>query len=183
VEISDYELVKKCLEGNQDSFAELVSRYKKLIYSVVFNLIPDKQDVNDISQEVFIRIYKSLHSYNPEYKFSTWSVKIATNLCIDALRKKKNNSVSMEEVEELSSSGTPEEQYLNKERSEKIRQAVEQLPEKYRIPIVLFHQNGMSYEEIMKILDEPMSIVKNRLYRARLMLREKLLPFRKEDIL
>jgi len=182
--MTDYELVKRCLAGDQDSFAEIVTRYKKLIYSVVYNMIPDKQEVNDISQEVFLRIYKSLDRYNPEYKFSTWSVKITTNFCLDILRKKRVDSVPIEEIEGVSSNAsTPEERYLKREKSARIREAIASLPEKYRLPIVLFHQNGLSYEEMAKALDEPMTIIKNRLYRARLMLRKILSYDRKEEVL
>lgn len=184
MEISDYELIKKCLSGDQQMFAELVSRYKKLVYSVVYNMINDKQEVNDISQEVFIRIYRSLDRYNPEYKFSTWVVKITTNFCLDILRKKKIDYTPIEEIQDISrENDTPEDKYIRNERSERIRKAISELPDKYRMPIVLFHQNGMSYEEICKILNEPMTIIKNRLYRARLMLREKLEPDRKEEVL
>ncbi|RCX13548.1 RNA polymerase sigma-70 factor (ECF subfamily) [Anaerobacterium chartisolvens] len=184
LEATDLELVQRCLSGEQEAFAEIVARYKKLIYSVVYNIINDKQEVNDAAQEVFLRIYKSLDRYNPEYKFSTWSAKIATNLCLDILRKKKLDHVPIEEIKEVSSRlDTPEDEYINKEKSSIINQAVSELPDKYRIPIVLFHQNGLSYEEITEILKEPMSIVKNRLYRARLILREKLMPRRKEEVL
>jgi RNA polymerase sigma-70 factor (ECF subfamily) len=184
LEASDYELVKACINGSQDAFAELVARYKKLVFSVVYNMINDKQEVNDVAQEVFIRIYKSLGRYDPQYKFSTWAVKITTNLCLDTLRKKRIISTPIEEAGEVSSDlDTPEARFIQKEKNLKIREAIALLPEKYRIPIVLFHQNSMSYEEIAKALDEPMTIVKNRLYRARLMLREKLMPVRKEEIL
>lgn len=184
MESSDYELIRKCMNGEQSAFEDIVSRYKKLIYSVVYNMIPDKQEVNDVAQEVFIRIYRSLDRYNPEFKFSTWSVKIATNLCLDILRKRKVESVPIEEVAGIpNGADTPEVQFINKERSRRVQEAVNELPEKYRIPIILFHQKGMSYEEITKVLDEPMTIVKNRLYRARIMLKEKLVPERKEEVL
>ncbi|MEN6313525.1 MAG: sigma-70 family RNA polymerase sigma factor [Clostridiaceae bacterium] len=184
MELTDYELIQKCLSGRQEYFEELVTRYKKLIFSVVYNMINDKEEVSDISQEVFIRIYKALDRYNPEYKFSTWAVRIATNLCLDIHRKKKVDSMPIEEIEDLSNGiDTPEASYLQKERSERIRKAIQALPEKYRIPIILFHQNGLSYEEMMKVTGESMTIIKNRLYRARLMLREALMPDRKEEVL
>jgi RNA polymerase sigma-70 factor (ECF subfamily) len=78
---------------------------------------------------------------------------------------------------------TPEESYLRKERAERLRRAIQELPEKYRTPIILFHQNGLSYEEMTRVLDQPMTIIKNRLYRARLMLREALMQERKEEAL
>jgi RNA polymerase sigma factor (sigma-70 family) len=184
LEVSDLELIEDCLNGNKDKFSELVNRYKKLIYSVVYNMINDKQEVNDISQEVFVRIYKALDRYNPEYKFSTWSVKIATNYCLDVLRKKKAEFVPIDDMTDISSDAdTPEATYIKKERKFLIHKALLELPDKYRIPIVLYHQNGLSYEEMSEVLNEPMSIIKNRLYRARLILREKLAIHRKEEVL
>lgn len=183
MECTDYELIERCLSGDRDSFAEIVGRYNKLVYSVVYNMMPDKQDVYDISQEVFMRIYKSLHRYNPEFKFSTWSVKITTNLCLDILRKKKPDLLPIDDIKEVAGKSlTPEEIYINKERAERVREAIRELPEKYRLPIVLFHQQGLSYEEITQALNEPMTIVKNRLYRARVMLRQKLSRSIKEEM-
>lgn len=184
MELSDYELIQKILSGDGELFSELVTRYKRLIYSVVYNMISNKEDVSDISQEVFIRLYKALDRYNPEYKFSTWSVKITTNYCLDVLRKKRIDSLPIDEMTKVpAEKDSPEEKYIKKEQSRVIREAIEELPEKYRIPIILFHQNGLSYEEITEILNEPMTIVKNRLYRARLMLKDKLLCYRKEEVL
>lgn len=139
MEISDFDLVKNCLAGNQEAFSVLVTRYKKLIYSVVYNMISDKQYVTDISQEVFLRIYKSLDRYNPEFKFSTWSVKITTNYCLDVLRKKKMDYIPIEEMTDVSSNvETPETQYINKEQSLRLREAVAELPDKYKILILSF---------------------------------------------
>ena len=184
MELTDYELIGECLAGKQEAFSELITRYKKLIYSVVYNMINDKQEINDISQEVFIRIYKALDRYNPEFKFSTWSVKIASNYCLDVLRKRKVDFVPIEEMTDIASNtATPEASYISKERKLLIRKVVLELPDKYRIPIVLYHQNGLSYEEMSEILNEPMSIIKNRLYRARLILRERLIAYRKEEVL
>ena len=180
----DHELVRNCLTGNTKSFEELVFRYKKLVYSIVFSRIKDRHEAEDLSQEVFIRIYKSLGRYNPEYKFSTWASSIAVNICLDRLRKKKLDTIPIEEIEFFSHhNNTPEAQYFELERKELLEDAINQLPEKYRQPVILFHEKGLSYEEIMDILHEPMSIVKNRLYRARLMLRDRLEPIKKEEAL
>lgn len=173
MQLSDYEIVQECLKGNNELFAELVARYKKMIFNVAYHYLNDKEEASDLSQEVFIRIYRSLNSYNPEYKFSTWSVRIATNLCLDMLRKKKINSMPIEEIESISrEENTPEKKYLSKERSALIQQAIARLPENYRIPIILYHQKGLAYKEIAAILNKPMSIIKNRLFRARIALRE-----------
>ncbi len=180
----DYEIVLKCLKGDINCFEELVTRYKKLVYSIIYSRIKDREEVDDLSQEVFIKIFKALDRYNPEYKFSTWAASIAVNMCLDRLRKKRAESVSLDEIEYMASDkSTPEDQFLNEERSEALNTAINKLPEKYQQPVILFHQIGLSYEEIMKIMNEPMSIVKNRLYRARHMLRSQLEPARKEEAL
>lgn len=181
---TDEELVSRCLNGDSSAFEEIVSKYKKLVYSVVYKMIPDREEVNDISQEVFIRIYKSLDKYNPEYKMSTWIVKITSNLCLDTLRKKKQDTVVLDEAIGVSSNAdTPEEALIKNQRTQLIKNAIDELPQKYKILITLFHSNGLSYEEMTKVLNEPMSIIKNRLYRARLMLKEKLDSARREEIL
>ena len=171
--LTDFQLIKECLKGDQDSFSELVSRYKKLVYKVVYKYAGDSSEADDLSQEVFIRIYKSLGSYNPEYKFSTWCVKIATNLCLDQKRKNKMAFIPIEAIENVSrQEDTPEMRYVKKEGITGLWRAVASLPEKYRQPMLLYHKKGASYKEIAQILDEPMSIVKNRIYRARIMLKE-----------
>lgn len=184
MEAPDIVIIRRCLSGDKEVFSELVTRYKKLIYSVIYNMINNKEDVNDIAQEVFIKIYKALDKYDPKYKFSTWSVKIATNHCLDVVRKKKINTMPIDEVIGVSSDiDTPESRYIKQEQSEWINNELSKLPEKYRVPLILYHKNGLSYEEITKILNEPMSIIKNRLFRARKMLKQKLSEERKEDIL
>jgi RNA polymerase sigma-70 factor (ECF subfamily) len=181
---TDAELVSRCLDGDSSAFEEIVTKYKRLVYSVVYKMIPDREEVNDVSQEVFIRLYKSLEKYNPQYKMSTWIVKITSNLCLDTLRKKKQDTVSLDNAIGVSSDvDTPEETLLKNQKTLIIKNAINELPDKYKILITLFHSNGMSYEEMTKILNEPMSIIKNRLYRARLMLKEKLDSARKEEVL
>lgn len=173
MEISDKELIARCLEGDQDSFAELVKRYKNLVYKVVSYYIKDAEEVKDVSQEVFLKIYKALKSYNPQYKFSTWSVIVTKNLCLDFVRKKRIPSESIDELQNICrDDDTPESRCVSRERSMEIRQLISTLPEKYKTLIVLYHEKGLSYKEMAEKLNEPMSIIKNRLYRARLSLRE-----------
>lgn len=173
MEKTDYMLVRECLEGNRDTFSELVTRYKKLVYCVVYKFSKDCEEVSDMSQEVFIKIFRSLGKYNPQFRFSTWVVKVATNVCLDIVRKKKINSVSMDEIENMPGGDTsPEDMFLKREKSLAVRKAIDELPEIYRTPIVLYHQKGMSYKEIADTLQKPMSIIKNRIFRARVTLKE-----------
>ncbi len=180
--MSDYELVKRFLSGERDTFVEIFARYKKLVYTTIYNLMGDSPEVNDLFQEVFLRIYKSLARYNPEYRFSTWTIRIATNVCLDRLRQARPDHVAMDDIEEVGDDRLdPEGQYLARERAERVRRALRELPEDYRVPVILFHQQGLSYEAMVEVLGQPMSIVKNRLYRARLMLRERLGHDREEE--
>lgn len=176
MERTDNELVIACLEGNQEAYSELITRYKRLIYSVAYKFSRDSDEVNDLAQEAFIKIYRSLSRYDSQYKFSTWSVKVATNICLDHVRRKRLNSVSLDEIENFTGkNNSPEEYYLRKEKSQALKNAIAGLPEIYRVPIIMYHQNGMSYKEIAEKLDKPMSIIKNRIFRARNTLKESLL--------
>lgn len=175
------ELVQKCLGGERQAFELLVEKYKRLVYSVAMNMFKDKEDIYDVSQEIFLKIYKSLDKYNGEFKLSTWIVRISTNHCLDILRKKRPQTVPLEKVAEISrKKDTPEEKYIAQEEKRELREAIDNLPEKYKLLIVLFHKQGLSYNEIVEITGEPISIVKNRLFRARQMLKESLASDKKE---
>ena len=183
MEGSDFELVKRCLSGEKEVFAEILARYKGLVYRTICGFMGDRQDAADLFQEVFLRLYRSLPTYNPEYQFSTWTVKITRNLCVDRLRQKRPEHTAVDDIEEVSDeAGNPEEHCIERERTERIRLALGELPEEYRTPVILFHQQGMSYEAIAQVLGEPMTIVKNRLYRARLMLRNSLKLEREREV-
>ena len=180
--MTDYELVLACVEGEKDSFSELAARYKNLIYSVVLRMVSDKEEANDLAQEVFIKIYRNLEKYSDEYKFSTWTIRIATNHVIDWRRKKKQDTVNIEDVAgglQADAGASPEDDYIAKEQSRMLRDLVASLPDIYRVPIVLYHEQGLSYQEISEITDEPLSKVKNRIFRGRKMLKESLLDMRR----
>jgi RNA polymerase sigma factor (sigma-70 family) len=182
LEPTDYELIRTCLSGKRDTFSEIVTRYKRLVYAIIYNFMGNSSDVSDLFQEVFLRAYKSLASYDPHYQFSTWVVKIATNVCLDRLRQKRTEHVPMDDIDEVVDGRlNPEDHYLAGERLERIRQAVQELPEDYRVPVILFHQQGLSYEALVEITGQPLTVIKNRLYRARLMLKDKLNPDKKKE--
>ncbi len=171
--LEDYEIIKKVLDGDNDAFSELVTRYKNLVYSVILRMINDYEEANDISQEVFIKVYKNLGKYQPEFKFSTWIMRITTNHVIDFLRKKKQETVNIEDVEyDLSSPSNPEKEILDKEQTEIFAKAINQLPDMYKLPIVLYHIKRYSYLEIADMLNIPLSKVKNRIFRGRRLLKE-----------
>ena len=172
---TDYELVRESCSGNQEAFAELIGRYKNLVYSVVLRMVNDPEDANDLAQEVFLKIYRNLDKYSPSFQFSTWVIRIATNTVIDLRRKKRMDMVSMEDLSvEPVGENSPEDAVGRKERQKQLKAAIDALPEMYRLPILLYHLEGMSYQEISKALKIPLSKVKNRIFRGRKLLRENL---------
>ena len=178
---ADIDIINRCLEGDDSAFEELVTRYKNLVFNTSYRMLGSYEEAEDASQEVFIRIYKSLRRYDPQYKFSTWVVKITTNYCLDILRKRKGEMVPIEGQFDLRDDAlTPEEGYIRYERQKRVRIAIESLPPKYKELIILFHNRGLSYSEIMEVTGESLTIVKNRLYRARQMLKELLKDMDKE---
>lgn len=166
-------IIQKAREGDMEAFSQLVGLYKKAVFNLCFRMLGDRDEAEDASQEAFIKIYKGLKSYNMQNKFSTWGLKIASNTCIDFIRKRKVQTVPIEDYD-ISGDSSPEKSYMSYETKKDIESAVKKLPEKYRIMIVYYHFMNLSYQEISNILNEPMTIVKNRLYRARLMLRDSL---------
>mgnify|MGYP000943458897 CR=1 FL=1 len=173
-------IIKRAQEGDLDAFEEIIGRYKKSVYNLCLRMLYNRNEAEDVAQEAFIKIYKGLRSYNGKSKFSTWVLKITSNACIDFMRKRKMNTVPIEDyrtsdggIEDTSNS--PESSYMAYELKKEVEVAVKSLPEKYRMMIIYYHFMNLSYKEISDILNEPMTIVKNRLYRARLMLRNKLM--------
>ena len=169
---TDYEIIKTCLEGDQSAFSELVSRYKNLVYSIILRMVVDKEEANDLAQEVFIKVYKNLDKYYPEFAFSTWIMRITTNHVIDARRKRKHQTVSLDTRQDFALNElSPEVRYIEKERTQGLKQIVENLPDMYRVPIILYHQQGLSYQEIADMIGEPLSKIKNRIFRGRKLLK------------
>jgi len=173
---TDVELIELCLVGDQDCFAELVNRYKNLVYSIILRQTRNSDDANDLAQDVFLKVYKNLASYTPEFKFSTWIMRITSNHIIDQHRRKKLETISYEvytaEGGVPGTTSSPEVAYLKREQTERINKIVTGLPDIYKIPVVLFHQHGLSYQEISEKIDEPVSKVKNRIFRGRKLLKE-----------
>jgi RNA polymerase sigma-70 factor, ECF subfamily len=175
------DVVNRILQGDAHSYEEIITAYKNAVFSLCYRMVYQKQEAEDLSQEVFLKAYRSLGKYDRGMKFSTWILTIARNTCIDYLRRRKEKNLPLEEG--LKAGEAPisaEEAYLYKEQQREIEAAIERLPGEYRLLIILYHQQSRSYKEIAAILDLPMTIVKNRLYRGRKMLKEELDPIRKE---
>ena len=177
--VSDAELVSTAIGGGEASFEELVRRYQRPIVSYVYRMLNDYDNSLDVTQEVFIKVYNSLERYSCDYKFSTWLYRIAHNAAIDHLRRNSMNSLSLEtetadgtyQLQIESPNPTPEQDRERSEWRSEIESAVKQLPAAYRDLILLRHARDLSYDEIAEITDLPLGTVKNRLFRAREMMR------------
>lgn len=179
--MSDWDVIQRILAGESELFSEILNRYKKAVYSLCYRMIKSQEEAEDLSQEVFIKVYQYLKKYDPQYKFSTWILKIATNTTIDYLRKKKIDTLPLEEeIESKQESASAEVVYFHRYNKLLIEKAINGLPEDYRILIILYHQHGLSYQEIADSVKLPMSKVKNRLHRGRSLLKEQLINIKGE---
>jgi RNA polymerase sigma-70 factor (ECF subfamily) len=182
----DRKIIQAILEGDVNKFAVLQKKYHYLIYSLVRKIIKDDDDVEDVLQETFIKAYNALSSYSFEYAFSSWIYKIASNSCIDFLRKKKNliyyerfhNEANEDDKYQIEDdSFTPEGFMIDKEKKEIIKNAIYALPSKYKELILMRHEEELSYQEISEKLDIPLGTVKVNLFRARKILELQLRKF------
>jgi len=172
--MTDVELINACLSGQQEAFTELVNRYKNLVYSIILRKTNNNEEIDDLAQDVFLKIYKNLASYSSEFKFSTWVMRITSNHIIDFHRKRRAETVPLEAAAEVASEdrgSSPEDSLIQQEESTRIGRILEELPAMYKIPIVMYHQKDMSYQEIADRLGEPLSKVKNRIFRGRKILK------------
>lgn len=175
--LQDYKLVLAAIEGDQRAFAELMGRYRDAIYYMLLKMVNNKSDADDLTIEAFGKAFKKLSQYTPNYAFSTWLFKIATNNCIDHMRKIKGHRVSIDintEDEEGDSTMNlpsdvldPEEKLIRKQRKILLNTVVEKLKPRYRKLIELRYFKELSYEEISVELELPLGTIKAQLYRAK----------------
>ncbi len=172
------------LKGDQSAYGEIVEIYKDKVFQLCYRILGNRHEAEDMAQEAFIRAYVNIASFNIDLKFSTWLYRIATNLCIDRIRKKKPDYYLDAEVsgtdgltmysQIASDTILPEDEVENLELQETIQREITKLPEKYRSVIVLKYIEELSLNEISEILDIPLGTVKTRIHRGREALRHQL---------
>lgn len=178
--VNDCELVATAITGIEGSFEELVRRYQRPISAYVYRMVGDYEAALDLTQEIFIKVYGSLRRYRAEFKFSTWIYKIAHNCAVDHLRRSSTREQSLISGTESdnfelpieSSRLSPEQESERKERRIEIEAVIRALPSNYRELIILRHSQDLTYEEIVEVTGLPLGTVKNRLFRAREMMRQ-----------
>jgi RNA polymerase sigma-70 factor (ECF subfamily) len=174
----DYELVCRAVDGDQRAYARLMDRYKDSIYYMVLKMVHNRDDADDLTVEAFGKAFSNIHKYSPEFAFSTWLFKIAINNCIDFIRKKRLETLSIDDdtKEENTNSFSesirattldPEERYIKQQRAKLMRDVTEKINPKYRQLIELRFFKEYSYDEIATELDLPLGTVKAQLFRAK----------------
>ena len=179
-------IIREILAGNVNAYAKLQAKYKRIVSFLIRKMIRNETDVEDLVQETFIKAYAALPSFQFEYPFSRWLYKIASNRCIDHLRRKRFQTLSLDEpmntreggelyMEPVDGDATPDMTLLAKERAGMLRDALATMPDKYREVVRLRHEEELDYQEIADRLRQPLGTVKAHLFRARKMLYKKLM--------
>ncbi|MFP5471304.1 MAG: RNA polymerase sigma factor [Bacteroidia bacterium] len=174
----DYKVVKKALSGDQKAYAELMGRYRDSVYFMLLKMVSNKDDADDLTIEAFGKAFSRLKQYTPNYAFSTWLFKIASNNCIDFIRRRKLKMTSIDVpfdgedgespgYEIKSSDRNPEQEAIRDQKIVLLREVVDKLKPRYKELVEMRYFQEMSYEEISEKLDLPLGTVKAQLFRAR----------------
>ncbi len=180
-ELSDPAVVAQARKGSEAAYRELLTRYERPVFSLIFRMVRDRETAEDLAQETFIKVLNNLDRYSPEFKFSSWLFKIANNLTIDHLRRRRVDTISIEgapdavtaesaratSITVVSAGESPLEELESRELGTAIERAIGQLRPEYRACIVLRHVEDKSYEEIAEIVKLPLGTVKTYIHRAR----------------
>lgn len=183
--IDDLSLVEMAKNGDNKAYERLLKKYRKSVYYMLLKMVNNADDAEDLTQEAFAKAFNSLHKFDPKYAFSTWLFRIATNNCIDFIRKKRVQTISIDNPYESDEGDTmsfdirdpdlnPNEVMLKNQRKEYIQMAVDKLPDKYKILVELRYFQELSYEEVAEELELPLGTVKAQLFRARELLNQEL---------
>ena len=176
-------LVRRCLAGDEKAYRELVEMYQSRVFSLALRMLRRVEDAEDVVQETFIRMFRALDRYDPSRPFGAWLFSIASRLCIDQIRRRRLQPISLTqrdredeeyEIEVVDPGLQPDETTARAEEEQRTRVLIDSLPPHYRIVVLLRHQQDLAYEEIAEALQLPLGTVKARIHRARALLRERL---------
>jgi len=176
--LEDSQLLSKCLSGHSEAYGALVEKYGARIVNLAYQMIGDRHQAEDVAQEAFVRAYKALPRFERKAKFSSWLYQITLNLCKDHLKSRSRRARSADEEHLANVDADPRDeaprQIVENELSQKMREAINQLPVLYRESFVLRHLQGLDYADVAAITEVPADTVRVRAYRAREMLRQSL---------
>lgn len=173
----DEELVwiQDVLSGDKQAYAHIINKYKNLLYATILRMTQNQQDAQDLVQEVFIKVYNQLDKYDKKGEFSSWLYRVAINHCMDEFRKKRYKMKQVElNGETMVNTRHPEVIYFKKEQSRQLERLIQTLPEDERLIILLRYVNELSYNEISELVGVPLSMVRNKIHRAKKKMRNTL---------
>ena len=171
-EPDDTTLMEQCTKGDRQAFETLLIRYEKPVYNAAYRMLHSRDDAQDVTQTVFLKVYENLDQYDPKYRFFSWIYRIALNESVNVL--KKTNRLEALDTETISDTRGPEQQASSEQVSKGVQTALMTIKPDHRSVVVLKHFLGCSYSEISEILEVPEKTVKSRLYTARQLLKEQL---------
>jgi len=184
VDHDDASVIRRCREGDERAYRELVQRFQRPVFAVAFRMVRSAEDAEDITQETFVRVFRALDRYDPARSFEAWLFTITTRLAIDLMRRRRVRPVSLsrqdpesgeERTLDIEDPGLgPEETTSHAEEERHAKDLIDSLPAHYRIVVMLRHQQDLSYEEIAEVLSLPLGTVKARIHRARALLKNRI---------
>ncbi|WP_226789125.1 RNA polymerase sigma factor [Polaribacter porphyrae] len=192
-QLTEQNFIQKLKEGKQSAFSQLLDDYQQKVFSTCISFVPNKEDAEDIAQEVFLEVFKSISKFKGNSKLSTWIYRIATNKCLEFIRKKNTkkrfafmqsimgNEIPFDKTNYFTEFKHPGILLENKEKSETIFRAINTLPESQKVIFTLAKIDGKSYQEIVEITGRSLSSVESIMFRAKKSLKEKLANFYKDD--
>lgn len=180
--LGDEDLVRGVLAGNRELFGELVERYQGRLVNYLYRIVRSTDEAHDLAQEVFVKVYQALDRFDPRYRFSTWLFRVAQNAAIDVMRRRRFRMISLTRSDEGSDGDGaewelpahepgPEAELVGRQMDQRVQEAIARLPWEYRELILLRHYGELSYDEIAESKGMPLGTVKNKLFRARQMLK------------
>lgn len=186
--LTDQEVVRLAREGRERAYRELIRRYERPVFSLVYRLVRDREQAEDLAQDAFVKVLNAIDRYRPEFKFSSWMFRIAQNTALDHLRRKRPEMLSLDgsphartadeaaasTIDVESRDETPEQFTANRELGSELEQAIATLRPEYRTAILLCHVEGRAYDEVAGIMDVPLGTVKTYVHRARRELMQRL---------
>jgi RNA polymerase sigma-70 factor (ECF subfamily) len=162
-------LIERCRTGDDIAFGELVDRYKNLVYGMVWRMIGDRSQADDLAQEVFLKVYRGLPYFRGDARLSTWIYRIVANVCTQARSSRMAERPALSPVKEP---GAADAAFADLELRDRLEKAIARLPDNYRLLIAAHYLDGVQYEALAEALDIPIGTVKTHLYRAKRRLRE-----------
>lgn len=174
--MEENELILACQRGDQDAFEQLVGAYERRVYSLCYRMCGNAPDAEEAAQDTFLALWRGIRGFRGDAAFSTWLYRLASNACLDLLRRRRGETVSLDDEEThwdaVDPGEQPQERVERSERQETLRRALASLPEEYRAALLLREAEGLRYEEIAEALGIELGTVKSRICRGRRLLRD-----------